>query len=387
MQSVVHTIGLTKVFKDFWRRDKVVAVQDLDLDIEPGEVFGLLGPNGSGKSTTIKMLLGLLHPTKGRISIFGRPPTDVATKERIGYLPEESYLYRFLNARETLDLYGKLFDQGGDMRRKRVDKLLEMVGLQHQARRRIGEYSKGMARRIGLAQALINDPDFLILDEPTTGMDPLGTRQIKQLIRELAGRGKTILLSSHLLSDVQDVCDRVCILYGGQVQAAGRVGELLSQQEMTQIKAPRLTEQTLDRVRKAIAGQDAAADIEVTHPTERLENYFIRIVENARASEVTTSGVGAGSGVADFLSEHDGEAIIDQLVAAPAAAPQPVAAPAVDAAPEPKAEVIQELIKSDPVEEPEPQSADPDPAPAGEPEGDRSFLDSLTSKPEDHTGG
>lgn len=385
MQSVVHTIGLTKVFKDFWRRDKVVAVQDLDLDIQPGEVFGLLGPNGSGKSTTIKMLLGLLHPSKGRISIFGRPPTDVVTKERIGYLPEESYLYRFLNARETLDLYGKLFDQGGEMRRKRVDKLLEMVGLQHQARRRIGEYSKGMARRIGLAQALINDPDFLILDEPTTGMDPLGTRQIKQLIRELAGRGKTILLSSHLLSDVQDVCDRVCILYGGQVQAEGRVTDLLSQQQMTQIKAPRLNAATLDKVKKAIAAQDSTSEIEVTHPTERLENYFIRIVEEARASQITTSGVGAGSGVADFLSEHEGENVIDKLVSASSTPESQLAAPAEPATPQPNAEVLQELIEPEPVPEPEP-AAETD-APTDALEGDRSFLDSLTSKPEDGAGG
>ncbi|MFQ5493925.1 MAG: ABC transporter ATP-binding protein, partial [Phycisphaerae bacterium] len=197
---VIQTAGLTKTFKDFWRRNRVIAVNDLNLDIRRGEVFGLLGPNGSGKSTTIKMLLGLLYPSRGRISVFGRPPTDVAVKSRIGFLPEESFLYRFLNARETLDLYGRLFQLPGPQRADRIDKLLTMVGLQAEARRRIGEYSKGMARRIGLAQALINDPQLLILDEPTAGLDPIGIRQIKDVIRALADKGKTILLSSHLLA-------------------------------------------------------------------------------------------------------------------------------------------------------------------------------------------
>ncbi len=313
---IVKTVGLTKVFKDFWRRDKVVAVQDLNLEVRQGEVFGLLGPNGSGKSTTIKMLLGLLYPTRGRISVFGRPPTDVATKARIGFLPEESYLYRFLNASETLQLYAKLFQQDHRVRSARIDKLLEMVGLQHQARRRIGEYSKGMARRIGLAQALINDPDFLILDEPTTGMDPIGTQQIKELIRELARRGKTILLSSHLLSDVQDVCDRVCILYGGKAQAEGEIDELLRQQQSTQITTPRLEQQTIDEIKELIRKRENKKVIAVEHPTERLESFFVRIVKEAQASSVATSGVQAGGEVPDFLSEDRGETVIESLVSA-----------------------------------------------------------------------
>ncbi len=332
---IVRTIGLTKVFKDFWRRDKVVAVKDLDLEIRQGEVFGLLGPNGSGKSTTIKMLLGLLYATRGRISIFGRPPTDVGTKSRIGYLPEESYLYRFLNARETLQLYAKLFRQDKVVRGGRIDKLLDMVGLQHQAKRRIGEYSKGMARRIGLAQALINDPDFLILDEPTTGMDPIGTRQIKTLIRELARRGKTILLSSHLLSDVQDVCDRVCVLYGGQVQAQGRIDELLCQEQTTQITAPHLEDQTVAAIRRLIQEREHKEVTAVEHPIERLENFFIRIVEQAQASKVVTSGVNASGAVPDFLAEPEGDTLIASLVTAaapqPAAVPEPAEPPAEDA--------------------------------------------------------
>ncbi|MEE8169404.1 MAG: ABC transporter ATP-binding protein, partial [Phycisphaerae bacterium] len=232
---VVECTSLTKVFKDFWGRDKVLAVDRLDLEVRPGEVFGLLGPNGSGKSTTIKILLGLLYPTSGRGRVFGRPPTDTAIKARIGFMPEESYLYRFLNARETLDYYGRLFNLDRTERRKRTSQLIEMVGLKKAARRPVGQYSKGMARRIGLAQALINDPDLLILDEPTTGLDPIGARQIKDVIVELKKRGKTVLLSSHLLADVEDVCDRVSILYGGRVQAMGTVRELLQRREVTQI--------------------------------------------------------------------------------------------------------------------------------------------------------
>ena len=172
---IVECHGLTKIFKDFWLRPRVTAVDGLDLEVRKGEIFGLLGPNGSGESTTIKILLGLLYPTRGRVAVFGKLPTDVATKARIGYLPEESYLYRFLNARETLDYFGRLFKLERRTRKQRIEMLLEMVGLEGAQRRPVGEYSKGMQRRIGLAQALINDPDLLILDEPTTGLDPLCT--------------------------------------------------------------------------------------------------------------------------------------------------------------------------------------------------------------------
>ena len=218
---IVEASGLTKVFRDFWRRPRVRAVDSIAFEIRRGEIFGLLGPNGSGKSTTIKMILGLLHKTSGRLSVFGRAPDDVAVKKHIGFLPEESYLYRFLDARETLDYYGKLFGLEASVRKRRTDELLQMVGLERVAHRPIGEYSKGMMRRIGIAQALVNDPEFLILDEPTSGLDPLGTRQVKDLLLDLKARGKTILLSSHLLADVEDVCDRMVILYGGKVRAEG----------------------------------------------------------------------------------------------------------------------------------------------------------------------
>ncbi|MCX5662810.1 MAG: ABC transporter ATP-binding protein [Planctomycetota bacterium] len=252
-EAVVKCAGLTKIYRDFWFRPRVRAVDKIDLEIRRGEVFGLLGPNGSGKSTTIKMILGLLYPTSGRIAVFGKRPEDVATKQRIGYLPEESYLYRFLTARETLDYYGRLFHQDRLQRKRRIDMLLTMVGLDGVANRAVGEFSKGMQRRIGLAQALINDPDLLILDEPTTGMDPIGTRQIKDLIIELArprnGKpGKTILLCSHLLSDVEDVCHRVSIMFGGKVRALGTCDELLVRQDMTTIQTEALDVQTIEEI-------------------------------------------------------------------------------------------------------------------------------------------
>src|SRR5215207_7998537 len=227
-EVVVAVRGLTKVFKDFWGRPKARAVDNVDFEVRKGEVFGLLGPNGSGKSTTVKMLLGLLYPTKGHIEVFGKSPRHVATKARIGYLPEESYLYRYLNSHETLNFFGNLFDLPAADRKNRSEQLLEMVGLNQVRTRVVGEFSKGMQRRIGLAQALINDPDLVILDEPTAGLDPIGCREVKDLILALARRGKTVILSSHLLADVEDVCDRVVIYYGGKIQAKGTLQELLA---------------------------------------------------------------------------------------------------------------------------------------------------------------
>ena len=192
MQSevVIETRNLTKVYRDFWGRQKVRALKALDLEVRRGEIFGLLGPNGSGKTTTIKLLLGLLFPTSGQALVFGRDATDVTKNERIGYLPEESYLYRFLNAEETLDFYGRLFDMPRAVRRQRTADLIEMVGLDWAKRRQLKEYSKGMTRRIGLAQALINDPELILLDEPTTGLDPIGTREMKDLILQLRDAGQ-----------------------------------------------------------------------------------------------------------------------------------------------------------------------------------------------------
>jgi len=375
--AVIRTVGLTKVFHDFWHRPYVKAVDALDLEVRPNEVFGLLGPNGSGKSTTIKMLLGLLYPTRGRILVLGRRPTDVAVKRRIGYLPEESYLYRFLNARETLDYYGRLFHLPRHERRRRTEMLLEMVGLQAVARRRIGEYSKGMQRRIGLAQALINDPDLLLLDEPTTGLDPIGTREMKDLIATLARRGKTVLVCSHLLADVEDVCDRVSILYGGRQHAEGDIDTLLRRTDRTQITVPRLSEATLQRLRDLVASAEGS-DVEVAAPRQKLEDYFLDIVRQAQASEADTSGAVAGGAVPEFLSgaAASPQRVIEDLVAAGREAPaKPGAAadvPQVERLEPERGEVIERLVTageepSEPVDE-DRQTARPSrpPAPGGD---------------------
>ena len=297
---VISVRGLTKVFKDFWGRPKAKAVNNVDFEVKRGEVFGLLGPNGSGKSTTIKMLLGLLYPTKGHIEVFGHSPRHVATKSRIGYLPEESYLYRYLDSKETLDFFGNLFNLNTPERRKRADQLIEMVGLNNARSRQVGEFSKGMQRRIGLAQALINDPDLVILDEPTAGLDPIGCREIKDLIVALAKRGKTIILSSHLLSDVEDVCDRVVIYYGGRIQAQGTLQELLVEPDVTRITSPVLKRETMDKVLGTIRSEIKDGSVTIDNPTQNLESYFLGVVEKARASEESTSGALAGK-VADYL--------------------------------------------------------------------------------------
>jgi ABC-2 type transport system ATP-binding protein len=300
-EVVVSVRGLTKVFKDFWNRPKARAVDNVDFEVRRGEVFGLLGPNGSGKSTTVKLLLGLLNPTRGHIEVFGHSPKHVQTKSRIGYLPEESYLYRYLNSRETLDFFGNLFHLPKAERDQRAEQLLEMVGLDQTRTRAVGEFSKGMQRRIGLAQALINDPDLVILDEPTAGLDPIGCREIKDLILALARRGKTVILSSHLLSDVEDVCDRVVIYYGGKVQALGTLQELLATPDTLRITTPVLPRETLERVLEMIRRDVAADKVRVDNPTQNLESYFLDVVARARAAQ-QTSGAQSGAKVADYLT-------------------------------------------------------------------------------------
>jgi len=391
-QPIVQTQGLTKVFKDFWMRPRVTAVDALDLTIEPHQVFGLLGPNGSGKSTTIKILLGLLFPTKGRVAVFGRLPTDVSIKKRIGYLPEESYLYRFLNARETLDYYGRLFHQDRHTRQKRIDMLLEMVGLDAVQRRPVGEYSKGMQRRIGLAQALINDPDLLILDEPTTGLDPIGTRQIKDLILHLKERGKTVLLSSHLLADVEDVCDRVTILYGGRQRAQGTVDELLAVEGTSVIETDELAPETVTKIERLIEAEEGKAIRRVDVPRQKLETLFLNIVHQAQREGVRTSGAVAGGRMAEFLARdahlpESGEALIDQLVsgggasaAEPADGRRPGSRPtepteAEDAA-GPQTEVIEELTRAEP-EEPSAEAVEAAEAERKQAEVDHGVIDEL----------
>ena len=355
--------NLTKVFRDFWYRPKVNAVRGVSFEVRRGEVFGLLGPNGSGKSTTIKMILGLLQPSSGSLLVLSRSPRDVRSKARLGYLPEETYLYPYLTSRETLDFYGRLFDLSARERRERSNQLLETIGLQHTANRLVGEFSKGMARRIGLAQALINDPELVLLDEPTSGLDPLGTRQVKDLILALANRGKTVLLSSHLLADVEDVCDRIAILYNGTIKAQGQIDELLEVRQHYRMTFPDLSAEKLEALLAAmeqIAGSRPAVD----HPRRDLERFFIDVVEQARKETGEASGVRHSEGVAEYLSEQHAppaDARLKELLTekallptAPAATPE---APAPDEAPKPPKELSAQARRK--LEELLPTDADP----------------------------
>lgn len=282
--SVLWCSGLTKDFTDIWGRPTVRSVENLNLNVKRGEIFGLLGPNGAGKTTTIKLILGLIFPTAGEVRVLGADPRDVDSKQKIGYLPEESYLHRFLNAEETLDFYGRLFDLPKEVRRERAAKLIERVGLSHARKRPLKEYSKGMVRRVGLAQCLINDPELILLDEPTSGMDPILSREIKDLILDLKAQGKTVLLSSHLLGDVEDLCDRIAMLYRGRLQLEGKVSELLEVGDVTEVEVKNLSDAGMAAV-KAEAEKHGGQIIDSHRRRERLETLFINIVERERGKK------------------------------------------------------------------------------------------------------
>lgn len=295
---VINVVGLEKVFKDFWRRPQTQALSGVDFEVRRGEIFGLLGPNGSGKSTTIKLLLGLLRPSKGSVSIFGCNPDDPRIKYRLGYLPEDNILSPQLTAEETLMYLGSLFSIERSVCKERTKQLIEMVGLTHAKDRKIGEFSKGMARRIGIAQALINDPELIILDEPTSGLDPIGCREIKDLILFLAKQGKTIVMSSHLLSDVQDICDYCMIIYGGVVKRKGKMNELLTKSELTTLTFPTLPNDKLEEITKRIPGENLV----VSNPTQSLEELFLAVVESA-SLEDESSGAHLGTSQAEYLEQ------------------------------------------------------------------------------------
>ena len=375
--DVVVVRSLEKVFRDFWGRPKAKAINDVSFEVRKGEVFGLLGPNGSGKSTTIKVLLGLLNPSRGVARIFGRSPRDVKTKERIGYLPEESYLYRYLNSAETLDFFGGLFALDAEEKKRRSEQLLEMVGLKGVQMRTVGEFSKGMQRRIGLAQALINDPDLVILDEPTAGMDPVGCREIKDLILNLKGRGKTVILSSHLLADVEDVCDRAVIYYGGKVQQYGTLEELLTERDSVQFTVPALSETAQKEVLEVMGRHVDRESIRVDNPSQNLESLFLNVVEEARASD-ETSGATSGSEVAEFLRADEpvptqAEKMLERLADKEAA--QPAAQEKAEAA-EPETPKVDEA-KLDSLSETETEPETKKPEPKAEP---KKNLDEVDDK-------
>lgn len=273
-EQVISVEKLEKVFKDFWLRPKTRAVDGISFSVKRGEVFGLLGPNGSGKSTIIKLLLGLLKPTSGVISILGKSPTHTATKHRIGYLPELSYLYKYLTPRETLRYYAGLFGMQGKHAEQRIDNLIAQVGLANAADRAVGEFSKGMARRVGLAQALLNNPEIVILDEPTSGLDPIGRYDVKQLIKGLAAEGKTVILSSHLLSEIEDVCSSVIVLSQGKIIAQGDLYKILAEQNRVRLDIEGMSLDALPKIAEEITA--AGGKYKAGHPRMPLEEYFLK---------------------------------------------------------------------------------------------------------------
>ncbi|MEO6845991.1 MAG: ABC transporter ATP-binding protein [Chthoniobacterales bacterium] len=266
--------NLTKVYPVPFRKTRIVAVNDLNLTVHAGEVYGLIGPNGSGKSTTMKVILGLVTPTVGTAQIFGKDVTDVGSREQVGFLPENPYFYKFLTGEETLRFYGKLCGLSGAKLRSRVDELLALVGLEDARERRIGGYSKGMLQRIGLAQALVQEPRLVVLDEPTAGVDPVGSRQIRDMIFSLKQRGITVFLTSHLLEQVQEVCDRVGILARGKLVREGRLDELISIADQTEVIIENPTAELLEKIQKVIKESNANL-VAIRKPQTTLESVFL----------------------------------------------------------------------------------------------------------------
>ncbi len=275
--------NLTKEFTNpsVFRRGKITAVNNLTLSVEPGSVYGLLGPNGSGKSTTMKIVLGLVTPTSGRTFIFGRDSRDVESREAVGFLPENPYFYKFLTGSETLDFFGRLCGLGGKMLRDRSRELLALVGLEEAADRRVGGYSKGMLQRIGLAQALVQEPRLLVLDEPTAGVDPAGSREIRDLILKLKQRGITVMLCSHLLSQVQEICDRIGIMHYGKLVREGPLDELITIENQTELVLENATPALLAELRERAAAGGARV-LGTNKPQQNLERYFLGVTGEAK---------------------------------------------------------------------------------------------------------
>jgi len=279
--SAISIHKLTKVFPIPFRRERITAVRNLSLDVEPGQVYGLLGPNGSGKSTTMKIVLGLVSPTAGTTQIFGRDSREVESREEVGFLPENPYFYKFLTGQEALHFYGKICGLRGAKLRERTGELLNLVGLEHARDRRLAGYSKGMLQRIGLAQALIQQPRLLVLDEPTAGVDPAGSREIRDLILDFKKRGITVLLCSHLLSQVQEICDRIGILHKGVLVREGRLDELISIENQTEIILEGASPEVLEEVRGLLAKSGARVLAE-RKPQTTLERFFLEVTSAAK---------------------------------------------------------------------------------------------------------
>ena len=273
-EPAVEIRALTKVFPVPFHRQKVVAVRDLTLRVEPGEVYGLLGPNGSGKSTTLKIILGLVSATRGQTRIFGRDSQEVRSRVAVGFLPESPYFYKYLTGEETLYFFGRLCGLDRPRLKTRVDELLALVGLSGARQRRLSTYSKGMLQRIGLAQALIHEPRLVVLDEPTAGVDPAGSRDISNLILDLKKRGITVLLSSHLLAQAQEICDRVGIIANGALVREGRLDELIAIENQTELVLENASEALLQKIETIATGEKAKV-LARRKSTTTLERLFL----------------------------------------------------------------------------------------------------------------
>jgi ABC-2 type transport system ATP-binding protein len=281
MTPAISIQNLSKEFPIPFKREKVMAVKDLSLEVEAGQVYGLLGPNGSGKSTTMKIVLGLVTPTSGRTEIFGRDSTQVESREDVGFLPENPYFYKYLTGLETLQFFGKLCGLKGAKLRERSRELLHLVGLEYSADRRIGGYSKGMLQRIGLAQALVQEPRLLVLDEPTAGVDPSGSREIRDLILNFKSRGITVLLCSHLLGQVQEICDRIGILHQGELVREGILTDLISIEDQTELILQNPSPELLAEIEASIL-KSSATLLEKRKPQTTLERYFLEVTTAAK---------------------------------------------------------------------------------------------------------
>ena len=273
--AAVEIVDLVKDFQTSFSKRKVRAVDHVSLKIGKGEVYGLIGPNGSGKSTAMKALLGLLRPTSGSCAIFGRDSLKVDSREEVGFLPENPYFYKHLTGEETIRFYGKLCGMGGKELEKRTDELLELVGLEEARNRRLGGYSKGMLQRIGLAQAIVQDPQLVVLDEPTAGVDPVGSREIRDLILELKERGVTVFLCSHLLEQVQEVCDQVGIIYKGKMVKEGNLDDLISLEDRTEIVLKNASPELVEQIKSLAEVTHGVEWVSEGHPRTTLEELFL----------------------------------------------------------------------------------------------------------------
>jgi ABC-2 type transport system ATP-binding protein len=279
-EPAIRVSDVSKIFPTPFRRRRIVALQHLNLEIAPGEIYGLLGPNGSGKSTTLKIILGLIQPTRGSVRVFGRDNSTVAVRHDIGFLPENAYFHKFLTGTETLRFHARLSGLGSRESKSRIAELLDTVGLTRAADARLSTYSKGMLQRIGLAQALIHRPKILVLDEPTAAVDPAGSRDIQNLIASLKRTRTTILLSSHLLTQVQEVCDRVGILHRGKLIREGRLEDLLAIENQTEFIVENATPEFLDQLERQIASVNGRVVLR-RKPQTSLEQLFLKVTETA----------------------------------------------------------------------------------------------------------